>query len=124
MTSPPSQSAMAFAARRHWPVGWHMTKPYLLDLSLSLFPLGRLLITPHALEMLNAEGCSVSDLLKRHVTGDWREMHAEDARANREALSDGSRVFSSFRVGTTGQTIWIITEADRSATTLLLPSEY
>lgn len=101
-----------------------MTKPCLLDLSSNLFPLGQVLITPFALETINADGSNVADYVERHVSGDWREMHAEDASANREAARDGSRIFSSFHVGRSGQGIWIITEADRSATTILLPSEY
>lgn len=70
------------------------------------------------------EGFRVADYVERHVCGDWREMHAEDARANREAVTEGARIFSSFQLGSSGRVIWVITEADRSATTILLPSDY
>ena len=56
-------------------------------------------------------------------TGDWSEMVEEDQAANRQAIAEGSRVFSAYHLGT-GVKLWVITEADRSATTLLLPDEY
>ena len=62
-------------------------------------------------------------LLARHVTGDWSEMVEEDQQANEQAVAEGSRVFSAYHLST-GVKLWIITEADRSATTLLLPDEY
>jgi hypothetical protein len=62
------------------------------------------------------------DLLARHASGDWGELCAFDRRQNEIALSDGYRILSSYNVAT-GR-IWIITEADRSITTILLPEEY
>lgn len=62
------------------------------------------------------------ELLGMHVAGDWGEIPAEDARENQVSVREGFRVLSSYVVG--GQKIWIITEADRSSTCLLLPSEY
>ena len=59
----------------------------------------------------------------RHVTGDWGELDQDDAKANDLAVREGSRILSAYRTAR-GIRIWIITEADRSATTLLLPQEY
>jgi hypothetical protein len=87
------------------------------------FPLGQTLATPGALETLETLGIEPSTLLDRHLSCDWSDMDAEDQKSNREALKNGSRVFSSYRLGD-GVKIWVITEADRSCTTILLPSEY
>ncbi|POZ49795.1 hypothetical protein [Methylovulum psychrotolerans] len=87
------------------------------------FPLGQTLATPGALETLETLGIEPSTLLDRHLSCDWSDMEAEDQKSNREALKNGSRVFSSYRLGD-GVKIWVITEADRSCTTILLPSEY
>ena len=62
------------------------------------------------------------DYLARHATGDWGELCTFDRRQNEIALSDGYRVFSSYKVP--AGRVWIITEADRSITTILLPEEY
>jgi len=70
--------------------------------------------------MLDDAHADVQALLARHITGDWAEMCKEDQRANRRAVEEGSRVFSAYRLAT-GAKVWVITEADRSATTLLLP---
>lgn len=64
----------------------------------------------------------VYDSLKRHAIGDWSEMDPEDQEANAQALADGSRIFSAYSYG--GVKIWIITEWDRHATTVLFPDEY
>lgn len=88
----------------------------------SLFPLGRTLATPGALGLLNKAGVSPGGLLDRHRRGDWGDVPEEDARANTEALASGARVLSAYRVVGDSK-VWIITEADRSATTVLLPSE-
>jgi hypothetical protein len=61
-------------------------------------------------------------LLARHASGDWGDVPPEDADENRLSIEHGFRVLSSYSVD--GERIWIITEADRSATTLLLPEEY
>jgi hypothetical protein len=87
-----------------------------------LFHLGRLLATPGALDLLDRAAVNALTLLERHVTGDWGLVPPEDWRANTAALKHGTRLLSSYEVG--GERLWIITEADRSATTLLLPSEY
>jgi hypothetical protein len=62
------------------------------------------------------------DYLARHATGDWGELCAFDRRQNQIALRDGLRVLSSYEVP--AGRVWIITEADRSVTTILLPEEY
>lgn len=60
--------------------------------------------------------------LQRHIRGDWGDVCAEDKAANDAALREGGRLLSSYSSG--GEKFWIITEADRSATTFLLPSDY
>ena len=88
----------------------------------ALFPLGRTVATPGALAALEKAGIGPACLLARHHQGDWGELSPEDAEANQQALEQGSRIFSSYRVG--DRKIWVITEADRSATTVLLPEDY
>jgi len=87
------------------------------------FPLGRVVATPGAIEALEANGAQGAELLGRHVRGDWGDLCEEDRQANEEALEQGLRLLSAFRLPD-GTRIWIITEADRSVTTLLLPEEY
>ena len=88
-----------------------------------LFKLGQVLVTPGAIEVLRASGHSAWVFLARHLRGDWGELSAEDKRLNDEAVKDGGRILSSYTAAT-GTKLWVITEADRSATTLLLPDEY
>ena len=85
-------------------------------------PLGRVLATPGALKLLVEAGGHPFELLARHATGDWGELCAFDRRQNEMALRTGERVLSSYPVG--GGKVWVITEADRSITTILLPEEY
>lgn len=87
------------------------------------FPLGRILATPGALAALDQSGDSAHGLLMRHATGDWGELCDDDKQANEAALGQGTRLLSAYRLGD-GTKVWIITEADRSATTILLPEEY
>lgn len=86
------------------------------------FQLGRVLATPGALAVLERVEVTPSSLLRRHVRGDWGDLCPEDRQANEEALKVGSRLLSSYKVA--DDKVWVITEADRSATTLLLPEEY
>ena len=86
--------------------------------------LGRVLATPGALRVLLQTGEDPLRLLARHASGDWGELDAHDRRENERSLKNGWRVFSSYPVGEDGQKVWVITEADRSCTTILLPSEY
>ncbi len=87
------------------------------------FPLGQLVATPGALEVLQKSGQSPADFLDRHSKGDWGEVCDEDKQANEDALVQGTRLLSAYRTQR-GKRLWIITEADRSATTVLLPEEY
>jgi hypothetical protein len=85
-------------------------------------PLGRVLATPGALKLLTETGGHPFELLARHATGDWGELCAFDRRQNEMALREGYRILSSYPIGT--ERVWVITEADRSVTTILLPEEY
>ncbi len=78
--------------------------------------------TPGALEALRQAGEDPLCFLSRHASGDWGDLDAHDRRENERALKNGWRLLSSYPVGE-GR-VWVITEADRSYTTLLLPSEY
>ncbi len=86
------------------------------------FELGVVCATPGALDLLESTGTDPTELLRRHHGGDWGEVDAHDRRANAAALKNGTRLLSSYPVG--AEKVWIITEADRSSTCLLLPSEY
>lgn len=85
-------------------------------------PLGKVVATPGALKLLSDAGEHAFDHLARHARGDWGELCTFDRRQNEIALREGTRVLSSYPVGE-GK-VWIITEADRSVTTILLPKEY
>lgn len=87
------------------------------------FALGRLLATPGAMEALVSAEVTPFDLILRHVTGDWGVVPDEDKEANERAVLEGTRILSAY-VLETGVKVWLITEWDRSATTLLLPMEY
>lgn len=89
-----------------------------------MFDLGRLLITPAALQALTDAHVGAWSFLVRHITGDWGDLDPEDQMANNKALYDGLRVLSAYRIPNSDTRIWIITEADRSATTILLPEDY
>lgn len=88
-----------------------------------LFKLGRLLITPGALEALQRSGESPWAFLSRHMSGDWGDLSAEDKRLNDQAVQDDSRILSAYTTSK-GDRLWVITEVDRSATTVLLAEEY
>ena len=88
----------------------------------ALFDVGQIVATPGALDLLDKTATNAATLLQRHVNGDWGDLAHEDKAANDEAVSVALRIFSSYKLD--GHKLWIITEADRSATTLLLPSEY
>lgn len=91
-------------------------------MSAILFPLGQVVATTAALEVLESSGIPSAQLLARHQSGDWGEVPHEDARENERSVKQGFRIISSYVAG--DERIWIITEADRSSTCLLLPSEY
>jgi hypothetical protein len=88
-----------------------------------LFPLGRVVATPGALASLDEAGQTPAEFLQRHVTGDWGDLDAQDMQDNELSLEEGFRLLSAYTLAS-GQRLWIITEADRSASTLLLPHEY
>lgn len=87
------------------------------------FPLGQILSTPAALSAFERSGDEPATYLGRHSRGDWGEVDAHDWAANDRALQDGCRLLSAYSLKD-GTRIWIITEADRAATTILLPEEY
>ncbi len=87
------------------------------------FSLGRLLSTPGALAALEGAGQNPLEFVHRHVSGDWGSVCPEDAAENELSVAQGYRILSVY-VLTTGTKIWVLTEADRSATTILLPDEY
>lgn len=87
-----------------------------------LFPLGQVVATPGALSLLDEAGVEPISLLMRHATGDWGEIDKHDAGENELGLREGFRVMSVYPVSE--RKVWVITEADRSVTTLLLPEEY
>ena len=87
------------------------------------FRLGQLVATPGALAALSEAGQSPLEFLSRHQQGDWGEVGKEDWDANDAALLEGTRLLSAYRTSK-GVRIWIITEWDRSVTTILLPDEY
>ena len=87
------------------------------------FQLGQIVASPSALVAIERAGQKPAEFLARHATRDWGDLSVEDQKGNDYSLQHGFRLLSSYRTNA-GDTIWIITEADRSATTLLLPEEY
>jgi len=87
------------------------------------FPLGQLVMTRGAIEALAEAGQSPMEFIQRHQSGDWGEVTEEDQRENDFSVTHGFRILSAYRT-TRDVRIWVLTEADRSATTLLLPEEY
>ncbi|WP_278362229.1 hypothetical protein [Stutzerimonas kunmingensis] len=97
---------------------------FFLDPINCLFPTGRIMVTPVALDLLAHHGVVAFSLILRHQAGDWGDaLCAEDVARNDEALRSGGRLVSSYCVGT-DTVVWVITEADRSATTILRPDDY
>jgi len=82
--------------------------------------MGRVVATPGVLDRFGV--AAICALLDRHASGDWGDLNAHDRRENRRALKTGTRIFSSYE--TQQGKMWIITEADRSSTCVLLPEEY
>ena len=87
------------------------------------FSLGRLAATPGALAAMEASGQTPEFFIAKHLAGDWGEVSEEDRRLNDEAVIQGDRILSAFRT-LRGVKLWCLTEADRSVTTILLPTEY
>lgn len=80
-------------------------------------------MTPGAIAALERSGQSPLEFIDQHVAGQWGEVCNNDKQANEQALKDGERLLSAYRTSR-NERIWIITEADRSVTTMLLPEEY
>ena len=89
-----------------------------------LFSPGNCVITPGAQSLLEEEQLTSASILDRHVVGDWGEISPEDCEENELSLREGQRLMSVYSLPKTGEKIWVMTEWDRSITTLLLPSEY
>lgn len=85
------------------------------------FPLGQTVITANAQRTVHPE--DVQECLKRHASGDWGDCCPEDSKENERSINDGDRLFSVYH-DRNGTKFWVITEADRSATTILLPEDY
>lgn len=105
----------------------HLRPDQICDEPPALFSLGNVVATPAALAVIQKHGVSIQQLLTRHQTGDWQdELCTYDRNANWRAAFSGERVLSAFNIGTADQPvkIWIITEWDRSITTILLPEDY
>ena len=88
-----------------------------------LFSVGKIVATSGALDLLDQSGADGHELVMRHQRGDWGSVPPEDAEANVRAIQTGCRILSSYFLSER-ERLWVITEADRSLTTLLLPSEY
>ncbi len=86
-------------------------------------PLGRIVATPGALRLLSGLRTDPAALLSRHSQGDWGDLDPEDRTANDTCLRTGGRILSSYRLDAETK-VWVITEADRSSTCILLPEEY
>jgi len=104
----------------------HLRPDQICDEPPALFSLGHVVATPAALALIQERGASVHQLLTRHQTGDWQELCREDRDTNWQAALGDARVLSAFNIGSADQTvmIWIITEWDRSVTTILRPQDY
>jgi hypothetical protein len=90
-------------------------------MAVASFPLGRVVITPNALSQLSPADVQLG--LQRHQAGDWGELAEDDREENDNALRTGLRLLSAYRA-TNGVNFWVVTETDRSATTVLLPEDY
>lgn len=113
------------------------TTPKIIYSDTARFPLGQIVATPGALELLQETGFSAAALISRHVHGSWGDLCEEDRSENDFAVTRRLRILSCYRLVDAERlvatprdkrsslpTLWIITEADRSVTTLLRPDEY
>jgi hypothetical protein len=92
-----------------------------ITISIAVMRLGRIVSTPNALQFLTDE--DILSAIQRHQAGDWGDLSDDDRAANDTALVQGTRIVSAYNAGN-GIRFWIITEADRSVTTVLLPEDY
>ena len=113
------------------------TTPTIIYSNTARFPLGQIVATPGALELLQETGFSAAALISRHVHGDWGDLCEEDRTENEFSVTRRLRILSCYRLVDAARlaatptekrsslpTLWIISEADRSVTTLLRPSDY
>jgi hypothetical protein len=89
---------------------------------MALFKTGQVVATPGALQFCEANKINPLLLLGRHIAGDWGDLDSADVAANVHAVQHDLRILSSYKLAT-GK-VWVITEADRSSTCVLLPDEY
>ena len=87
-----------------------------------IFDLGHCLMTPGAADALELAGIDPVEILDRHARCDWSGLPPDDRKANARALAHGGRILSAYSIG--HRVVWVITERDRSGTTILLPDEY
>lgn len=129
MTTTPTSATNAAAPAR--------TAPTIIYSNTARFPLGQIAATPGALELLQETGFSAAALISRHVHGSWGDLCEEDRTDNEFAVTRRLRILSCYRLVDAERlaatprekrsslpTLLVITEADRSVTTLLLPSDY
>ena len=104
----------------------HLRPDQICDEPPALFSLGNVVATPPALALIQKYGASIPQLLNSHHTGDWQELCKEDRDTNWQAAFGDARVLSAFNIGSADHPvkIWIITEWDRSVTTILRPQDY
>jgi hypothetical protein len=88
---------------------------------IALFRLGRIVATPNALNTLTQP--DILTAIQRHQAGDWGDVESDDRQANDRALTERTRLLSVYHSGQ-GRKFWLITEANRSVTTVLLPEDY
>jgi hypothetical protein len=88
-----------------------------------LFLLGQVIITSGANALMREGKLDANQLINRHISGDWGDMCEDDIESNNDAVTHGDRIMSSY-LTSSSQKVWIITEYDRSVTTILLPDEY
>ena len=93
----------------------------LVNVERARFSLGQVVATPGALDELKQSGQTPSEILSRHQTGDWGQIPDEDRTENELSVKEGFRILSAYEL-TTGEKVWVITEADRSATTIFVTS--
>ena len=118
-----SQAASRKVEHYHIKSNAIMDEPYVLPGQPvdTIFPLGTLVVTTAAADGLPK--IDVAHALRQHAAGSWGDLLDDDRVANEMALKNGRRLFSAYK-STNGIKFWIITEADRSATTVLLPDDY
>ena len=95
----------------------------MIEIAKPKFKIGKLVATPDAIAALADANQQPMHFISRHIVGDWGDCGGHDRQANEDALRNGDRLFSVYRTAK-GEKIWVITEADRSSTCVLLPEEY